>query len=44
MGVQNRVLEVAAGHPIPAGPRGVAVQGRVSFLSKNERAQSREII
>jgi hypothetical protein len=34
MGVQNLVLEAAAGHPIHVGPRGVAVQGKLTFLSE----------
>ena len=38
MGLQNRVLEAAAGHPIPAGPRGVAVQGKLSFLPEGEES------
>ena len=42
MGVQSRVLEAAAGHPIPGGARGVAVQGELSFLPKGEESLNME--
>ena len=44
MGVQNRVLEAAAGHPIHAGPRGVAVQGELSIpFQKRGEPKAKEI-
>jgi len=42
MGVQSRVLEAAAEHPIHAGRRGVAVQGKLSFLPEGEESLKME--